>query len=193
MASHEKSVTRGDDPRFQRSRQALIEAMTALLDEAPLAEISITRVVERAQVTRPTFYRHFADVAEAARVSGLARLERAFPPPLDLEAIGNDAPGTLSAFVAGQAQPVLEHLRDRRAFYLRVLEGAATIGFYQELVAFLTTRMMRQALADAGDRDVTTVLAGGILWMVIGWLQEGGEDPPSMAQRLGQVAVMTLR
>src|SRR5215217_4454150 len=56
------------DPRWFRSRQALIAAMTQLLDERDLAEISITDLVQRASVSRPTFYQHFADL------NGLARL-----------------------------------------------------------------------------------------------------------------------
>ena len=47
-----------EDPRSVRSRAALVAAMTELLDERELDTISVTQVVQRAGVTRPTFYQH---------------------------------------------------------------------------------------------------------------------------------------
>lgn len=49
------------DPRAERVRAALLQAGFDLLMERPIAEISVPDLVARAQVSRPVFYRHFAD------------------------------------------------------------------------------------------------------------------------------------
>jgi len=191
VGNNEKSAARADDPRFQRSRIALLEAMTVLLDVLPVGDISITLVVEKASVTRPTFYRHFADVAEAARAAALNRLEAAIPvlPPVDPASVAG--PEELHNHVVLMALPALEHLRACRGFYLRVLGEAATMSFFQALVVFLSERMMPHKTAPSGvvAEDRKTVLAGGIMWLVINWLQSGAEDAPAMAARMAQIAV----
>jgi AcrR family transcriptional regulator len=48
-----------DDPRVKRSQRALADAMAALLVERPYAEISVSDIVGRAEVSRATFYLHF--------------------------------------------------------------------------------------------------------------------------------------
>lgn len=47
------------DRRSQRTRQALIEALIALLSEKQYDDISINEIVTRANVGRATFYTHF--------------------------------------------------------------------------------------------------------------------------------------
>ncbi|MFP3534278.1 helix-turn-helix domain-containing protein, partial [Burkholderia sp. SIMBA_042] len=59
------------DPRFQRSYDALVRAVTELLDEAPLSKLSIAQLVQRAGVARPTFYQHFPDLQAAAQRAAL--------------------------------------------------------------------------------------------------------------------------
>ncbi len=49
------------DPRAERVRAALLQAGFDLLLERPIADISVPDLVARAQVSRPVFYRHFAD------------------------------------------------------------------------------------------------------------------------------------
>lgn len=192
VAKPEKSQRQAEpteDPRALRSREALIAATTALIDAKPIGELSILQVVEAAGVTRPTFYRHFTDVADAARQAALARLQNAFPadPPC-LVAQSTD-PDCIRAQILDRSLQPLEHLRTCRVFYARVLEGAATVSFFQALVAFLATRMMGDALCliPGASEDRRTLLAGGVMWLVIDWLLGGAEDPTAMARRLAEV------
>lgn len=52
------------DRRVLRSRQALIEAFRALLEEKAFSEISVYQISERADLNRGTFYAHFSDKYE---------------------------------------------------------------------------------------------------------------------------------
>ncbi len=47
------------DPRVRRTRQWIGDALVALLQEKPFAEISITDLTRRADIARVTFYQHF--------------------------------------------------------------------------------------------------------------------------------------
>jgi AcrR family transcriptional regulator len=51
------------DARMIRSRAAIIQAIASLLDDRDVADITITDVVKAAEVTRPTYYQHFPDIA----------------------------------------------------------------------------------------------------------------------------------
>lgn len=191
---------RASDPRFQRSLDALIDAAIVLVDQSPVDEISITRIVEQAGVTRPTFYQHFADVAAAVQTAGISRLAGAFPLP---DALKEGTILTEELFrerITSQVCPVLEHLAAHRVFYVRVVEGAASVAFFQEIVVFIAARMLPHAIDQAArggetDRDdLKAVLAGGMMWLVIGWLRDDTRLAPSaMASRIAGIAASIVR
>lgn len=49
------------DLRVQRTKKALCEAMSELLKECPLEEITVSNLCDAAMIRRPTFYKHFDD------------------------------------------------------------------------------------------------------------------------------------
>ena len=191
---------RASDPRFQRSLDALIDATITLVDQSPVEEISITRIVEQAGVTRPTFYQHFADVSTAVQTAGISRLAGAFPlpDPLDEGTVLTEA--LFRERITGQVCPVLKHLAGHRVFYVRVVEGAASAAFFQEIVVFIAARMLPHALDQVArqgetDRDdLKAVLAGGMMWLVIGWLRDDTRVAPDvMAARIAGIAASIVR
>ena len=50
------------DLRYARSRLAMLQAAIELAQETDIDEISVSQVVKKASVSRPTFYTHFEDV-----------------------------------------------------------------------------------------------------------------------------------
>lgn len=58
------TVKRKEDRRIRRTRRMLQEALVGLLRSKPLAKIRIKEIVEAADVSRPTFYHHFATKEE---------------------------------------------------------------------------------------------------------------------------------
>jgi AcrR family transcriptional regulator len=54
------------DPRVRRTRKLLEDALRALIEERPYAEISVSDISDRATINRATFYAHFDDKAHLA-------------------------------------------------------------------------------------------------------------------------------
>lgn len=200
MTSRSQQKAREADPRYQRSYQALIGAILALVDQEPVGQISIIRVVEAAGVTRPTFYQHFPDVAAAAQAAALRRLDAAFVP---LDARDAEASSTVAALrqrIEDRARPALQHLAAHRTFYLRVIEGAATAAFFGEVVRLVAAHLLpdtSELIARRGNasrQDLTDMLAGGTMWLVVRWLRgELDEDADGLAQRLAGISVALVQ
>lgn len=181
------------DARMERSREAIIRAIIPMIETMPLAEISITRLVSAAGVTRPTFYQQFPDILTAARVAAFQRLMEAFPFPEPLP------PGTvlttekLRERVIRRAEPIFGHLSAHRTFYVRVMDEAGTAGLLGELIEFTAERLLPEAmaaLAGAPERAalVTEFFAGGLTWLTIRWLRSGQPaEPADMAMQVADL------
>lgn len=186
------SLTR-EDPRWTRSRATLIDAVTALVDAGQSP--TITDVVSRAGVSRPTFYQHFGDLSTALSSAALERVEAQFaviPPTFD----SVDLESTRTTVTA-----LLTHLQEHRAFYRAVLSDSSAREFTGSVVEFVASRIVAVSplRADPAEKvtvlmaDRTTVLAAGFVWLLTEWLTRTDEDAESvdeMAHRL--VAVMAF-
>lgn len=179
------------DARLERSRHAILRALTPMIETTPLADISITRLVSAAGVTRPTFYQQFPDVLTAARVAAFHRLTTAFPFPEPLPPGAVLTAAELQRYVIKRAEPLFEHLAAHRAFYVRVMDEAGTAGFFDDLISFTAARLLPEAMAaSAGSPErvalATEFFAGGLTWLTIRWLRA---DRPSPAAAISsQVA-----
>lgn len=191
-------LDKSSDPRFARSRLALVGAMTELLDERDIAGISITDLVGRAQVTRPTFYQHFRDIAAAARLASVTRLEAAFPTH-GYEECGQDDAARAAA-IEETVTGLLQHLSDHAQFYRRVIGGASAVELYDDFVSLLETRIMNSSPLGARIRSSTgvsaedrgAVLSGGLTWLIIRWLHSDFSNHnaiPVMARRIAAVMI----
>ncbi|MCP2030610.1 AcrR family transcriptional regulator [Okibacterium sp. HSC-33S16] len=184
----------GEDPRWTRSRAALIAAVTSLIDagESP----TITDVVHRAGVSRPTFYQHFGDLPTALSAAALARVESQFVDVASPAGVGVDINLTRKTITA-----LLRHLHDHRVFYRAVLSDSSARRFTESVVEFVANRILTVSPLRMKRGEETTVLtadrvavmAAGLVWLITQWLKRSdggvGADPISvMADRL--VAVM---
>ncbi|WP_185984515.1 TetR-like C-terminal domain-containing protein [Aureimonas mangrovi] len=199
LTSSVATVSRSDDPRYRRSLQALESALLHLLQTRPLDEITITAFVQAAGVTRPTFYQHFQDIADAARRLALKRLDTAFPKPEPFSADFEMTQAALFEHVRKQALPVIRHLQKERVFYLRVLDGAGNAVFFEEVVAFLASRFLPDAFemaarsSTAERDDLMALMAGGAMWLMVRWLRTAeSTTPEEMAERLSAAAVTMI-
>jgi AcrR family transcriptional regulator len=182
--------SRDEDPRLLRTRRALIDAVISLVDAEPQSPVSITRLVDAAGVSRPTFYQHFADVAAALQQAALERMADAFPLPSAV-----DASKPVEQQVYAHVLPPLRHLDQHRQFYLRVIETAASAAFFEELVEFVKLRMVTHALAtDTSTRrtdEIADIVAGGSMWMVVRWLRGAVKgSPEDIARRVASLSFL---
>lgn len=181
------------DPRIERTRAAILGAVTELVEQQPLAEITITQAAGAAGVTRPTFYQHFPDVLSAARAAVFAQLEDAFPYPEPLPPDRALTNADIEDRISRHALPLLNHLEAHREFFVRVMDQAGTSGFFDDLIAFAGARLLPDLIVPAnsgtgvGDMGVR-FFAGGLTWLVINWLRSS--KPVPAAQMAGEIAAL---
>ncbi|WEJ57398.1 TetR-like C-terminal domain-containing protein [Devosia sp. FJ2-5-3] len=170
------------DPRFIRTHKSLLEALIALVDADPGQPISITRLVETAGVTRPTFYQHFADVGAALQEAALERVAAAYP-----SFVRHDDGRAIVQQVYDHILPPLQHLHDHRQFYLRVIQTAASASLFEALVRLVQERMQRHP--PQSDNDLSDVIAAGAMWLVVRWLRGSVDGSPrDIARRIATLA-----
>lgn len=186
------------DPRFVRSREALVEAMAGLLDGRELADITITDLVGSASVSRPTFYQHFRDLPALARAAALVRLDAMFPAGPFEGSIST--PEEEFAHAEATVRAILGQLQHHAVFYRRVIHGAGGFELYDDFVALLETRILSDSpfgarirgsvLLDPADR--ATILSGGITWLILRWLDSdfsGDNAVDPMARRIANAMI----
>lgn len=59
----EKQTAKKIDRRCKRTKQAITSAMLALMQEKPVAAITVSELALRADINRKTFYKHYRDTA----------------------------------------------------------------------------------------------------------------------------------
>jgi len=61
MSENSSSAKKNVDPRIQRTRQVLGDALVELIQEQSFDAITVQQVLDRAGVSRSTFYQHYRD------------------------------------------------------------------------------------------------------------------------------------
>lgn len=188
-----------DDPRYQRSLQALTEAIIGLVETTPIRDITVTRIVAAAGLTRPTFYQHFTDVPSALQLAALHHLEAGVPH------ISGDVPHPFADLPIEErmiltGEQVLGHLGENRHFYLSVLEAAPSTLFIDILADRVYARMLPEVFQsgkESGSRlleDLKYVLASGSVWLVLRWFRgELPGTPRDVAARLARMLLAVAR
>lgn len=173
--------------------------MIGLVETMPVHEITITRIVAAAGLTRPTFYQHFEDVPSALQLAALFRIEASVPHVAD-GAPDPFAHLPLEEQIVRTGELVLTHLGDNRQFYLAVLEAAPSTLLFDELAERLYARLLPEVFQNSNEAqtmlvdDLKYVLAGGCVWLMLRWLR--GDliaSPHELASRVAQMLLVVGR
>lgn len=154
-----------DDRRVRRTRNALREALVALIVERGWDGFSVQELCERADVGRSTFYMHFADKEEvlAAGFADVGREIRA-----QLERAGAERP-------LGFSRALLEHAQGHLRVY-RALVGRRSSHLVQGKLRDLVRDLVRDDVAGllpAGPRrDGTAAFLAGAFFELLIWSLE---------------------
>ncbi len=153
------SENRTTDPRVVRTRNALSGAFIALIHEKPFDLITVKDILERAHVSRSTFYAHYhhpTDLLLSDAEDFLARLA--------------------NADVSPRVAPVHElfaHVADMRQMYDALVES----GHIHELLD-----IARGCFARAFERRwpsaIAYAYAGALISLLTWWLERGAEEMP---------------
>jgi AcrR family transcriptional regulator len=124
------------DPRAQRTRQKLLDAMAVLISRQPYAMLTIQDVTRQAGVHRTTFYQHYSGLHEL-----LEDCARTLFGQMRADIYRNS---TLKVPQATQVEPyvrcVFDHLEQHAGFYRAIIGRGGAPAFrelFQELLAEL--------------------------------------------------------
>lgn len=179
------------DARHRRTRQALFDALDALLAERPYCEINVTDLSLRAGIGRQTFYRHFESpdgmLKDRLRASLAHQLEQA------VQGLAEHAPAdwfryvTRGAFERAAEQPHISRV------ILRGEAGADALKVFRDQITALW------ALAPTGNPLTTAPAelrpfiasfhAGAIGAMLLHWIEAGcSPSPETMSDLFASLA-----
>jgi AcrR family transcriptional regulator len=206
VATTDNSNVPAGDRRVRRTRANLQRALIELVAEQDLSAISVADVVDRADVSRSTFYDHYRDVHELAEVACASMIDDMLAPltAVDPTATGPSNPGedpnpAVTAFFT--------HLAEHAGLY-RSLLGPTGSARVIEHVRQRTTAAARlspllpapddtaqRGETDAPDlsRDVPAAfVAGALLGVATDWLQRGCPRTPREITILTQPLLTAL-
>jgi AcrR family transcriptional regulator len=123
-------------PVTSRSRERLLDAVVDLVRERGATHISVTDVVDRASVTRPTFYNTFADLTTAYEEAARRRLERAFL---------FESPADSGREMLESITRILDVLHADLPFFSEVLRGPASYRVTAIVIDVLSSRIRTES------------------------------------------------
>jgi AcrR family transcriptional regulator len=174
-------MSKGGDPRAQRSRQALEAALLARVEAEDLARISISDITKRAGVSRSTFYEHYADVHDLAASACTEIFDQLVSnlPLADPQLIHAQRPD------ANPVVPLFRHFAEHARLYRSLLgpDGSArVINHVLHRMRVRTGENLRMAAPadqpeNAFDAEAT-LIAGALLGTVVDWLRNDGPGTP---------------
>jgi AcrR family transcriptional regulator len=161
------------DKRSLRTRQAIETALLRLIETRGYSRVSVREICDEAEVSRSTFYAHYADKDDLKR-SGLRHLRL----ELDNHQAGADA------CCAGSSleQALFEHAARYRNHYRALVRGgvaAMVLESVRKIVAETIRKKLRSEETDAKSREAAVqFLAGGYVALLTGWLDGDETTPP---------------
>lgn len=111
----ERALSEYSDRRTRRTERALREALVALLQEKPLSRITVSDVIELADIGRSTFYRHYQDVPSMAESMGAALIGEV------REILYDKTDADSRSLSADCINAVMSYLRNDKTFFLALI------------------------------------------------------------------------
>jgi AcrR family transcriptional regulator len=173
-----KKLTRKIDPRVKRTSDSLGDALVALMHEKPFEEITVQHVLDRAGVSRSTFYTHYRDKDDLF----ISDVEDFFEQISSmLERRGEDSDRV------APVQELFAHVSDAREFYaalvasgkvndtLEMGRGCLARGIERRLSLLPRAR----AIAPASRAAMAHGLSGALFSLLAWWIDHGMSATPS--------------
>ncbi|SDW84189.1 transcriptional regulator, TetR family [Marinococcus luteus] len=175
------------DRRIKKSKKAMQQALLEWMEEKDFKSITITNIVQRADVNRGTFYKHYdykEQLLEDIMDEITADLKEAFRKPYKSKAMLE-----LPELTAPSVK-IFEHVLKHDHFYTLVIASNMLTGFQYKLVSILRGLVLEDLLQAAGDEGIDQRLQAGyhshaIFGLIVEWVHGGFEHKPDyMAEQL---------
>ena len=180
---HLVELKKKTDARVRRTRDALGDALVALMQEKPFDTITVQDVLDRAKVGRSTFYSHYSDKDDLL----MSDAEEFFESVAMLLSVRGDT--------SDRVFPVKEffsHITEAKQF-LDALMSAGKFNDNMELARGLFARGIERRLSElprgrgipVDERPaIAFAHAGALLSLLTWWIDRGMRQPPSEMDQL---------
>ena len=153
-----------------RSRKLINSALADLLQEKPLEKITVTDVVNRAQINRGTFYAHYADIPDVVNRLIQQTFSAIREALMEQSRPFADVPGT----VLRQVQSILE---EDLPFYRKIMNSSAASLMQEQLVEILVDYFLqnRDAFYSGSQEQYELMVrfcAGGVINFYRDWFSD---------------------
>ena len=172
-----------------RSKKLITSALADLLSEKPLDKITVTDVVNRAQINRGTFYAHFSDVPDVIHhlILGIFSTIR--------QALA-DEPLQLTEIPHTLLKRIQAYLEEDMEFCHKVMNSGAAQMMQEELVHLVVDYMLQhESLFGFGDHRLYELTirfcAGGLVNLYREWF--AGKMELSLEQLTQEAERMVIR
>lgn len=150
-----------------RSRKLIHAAFADLLIEKPLEKITVTDIVNRAQINRGTFYAHYADIPDV--VNHL--IQQTFSSLKEAIDLPSSSPADIAHAILKQVQDILE---SDMVFYQKIMSSGVTTLMAEQLAGIVIDYLLENKDAlFPGDRAqyelAIRFCAGGLTKLYRDW------------------------
>lgn len=166
-----------------RSRKLIMGALADLLQEKPLDKITVTDIVNRAQINRGTFYAHYSDISDVLN----HLIQQTFSKIQDAIVASPQPISAVPHAILSKIQLILE---EDLEFYQKIMNSSASSIVYDQLVGvvleYLLARQEDFGFSDSQQYALTLrFFAGGVSNLYRDWFS--GKLPISLDELTQQV------
>src|SRR5262245_33237516 len=174
---HLAASTKKTDARVRKTRNALGDALVALMQEKPFDTITVQDVLDRARVSRSTFYVHYSDKNDLL-MSDADEFFEAISTALSLHQDKSDRVFPVREFFGhvAEARRFVTALAasDRWHDNLELARGHFARGIEQRLAELPLSR----GIPSVNRPPIAFGLAGGLLALLAWWMDHGMRESP---------------
>ena len=178
------------DARVRRTRDALGDALIALMQEKSFETITVQEVLDRAHVSRSTFYTHYSDKDDLL-MSDSEEFFEALSMALSAHGDKSDRVFPVKEF--------FNHLADVQPFYKALVKSGKfqenmelARGHFARGIERRLSELPRGKSIPTGERSaIAFTHAGALLSLLTWWLDRGMREPPAQMDELFHRMVWT--
>ncbi|MBC1430627.1 TetR/AcrR family transcriptional regulator [Listeria seeligeri] len=175
------------DRRIRKTKQALNEALFTLLNRKPFKQITITDIVQEADINRGTFYKHYRekeDLLDNIIQEVLADLKSAYQDPYlqtNHFSVQTLTPSMIKIF---------DHVYSHQTFYKQVINSTISPSFQNQVCDVIRELVLNdfESFSNTTNAEpmlLATYQAHAIFGMIVFWAEEDfTHSPEYMSEQL---------
>ena len=171
------------DRRQQKTRRAIFEAFTRLLETRSYGSVTVQEIIDAADVGRSTFYAHFETKDALLRAMCTDIFDHVFSHVLEKEATHDFS--NRPEDIRGRVTHILHHLNDNRRSLKGILSGESGevfMRYFKEYLALLFEPVVSEGPegipADYLRNHMICDFAEAVRW----WLRNDGYSPEEISR-----------